>query len=116
MYSNLERAQTSEHGYKASCTVLNFDLQAIQFLLVCIGLEDTTSCKPLLPCYYLSFLEIYISKKALIALGSGSWTLSPILERRSAVLLLLLLPHAQDSETGWTGELWSRHVLLILEN
>ena len=53
----------------ASCTDLKFDLQAIQFLLVCIGLEDTTSCKPLLRCYYLSFLEIYITKKALIALG-----------------------------------------------
>ena len=34
---------------------------------------------------------------------------------------LLLLRHAQGtpplkSETGWTGELWSNRVLLILEN
>ena len=47
---------------------------------------------------------------------------NPILERESAVLLLLLLlRHAQgtpplDSETGWTAELWSNPVLLILEN
>ena len=49
---------------------------------------------------------------------------NPILERGSAVLLLLLLPlllrHAQgtplDSETGWTGELWSNCILLIFEN
>ena len=39
------------------------------------------------------------------------------------LLLLLLRPPSVtlrgpplDSETGWTGELWSKRVLLILEN
>ena len=44
----------------------------------------------------------------------------PILERGCAVLLLLLC-HALatpplDSETGWTGELWSKTNLLKLQN
>ena len=47
--------------------------------------------------------------------------LYPILERGSTVqLLLLLLCHAQgtplDSETGWTGELWSKTNLLNWQN
>ena len=34
--------------------------------------------------------------------------------RPSSSVMLVLPP--LKSETGWTGELWSNHVLLILEN
>ena len=41
----------------------------------------------------------------------------PLLERRSTFLLLVTLRGPPlYSETGWTGELWSNCVLLILEN
>ena len=47
---------------------------------------------------------------------------NPILERRSTVLLLLLCTYVtlrlppQDSEMGWTGELWSKTNLLDWQN
>ena len=43
---------------------------------------------------------------------------NPILDTRISVRtpsVMLVLP-PMKSETGWTGELWSNRVLLILEN
>ena len=47
--------------------------------------------------------------------------LYPILDMRISFVLLRPAPSRSgdsplDSETGWTGELWSNRVLLILEN
>ena len=46
--------------------------------------------------------------------------LHPFLYTRISFVCLFLLHHAQgnplDSEMGWTGELWSNRILLILEH
>ena len=43
---------------------------------------------------------------------------NPILDTRISSVrpCVTLIPPPLDSETGWTGELWSNPVLLILEN
>ena len=55
----------------------------------------------------------------IVSAGAISWLAYPILERGSAILLLLLV-HAQgpplNSEIGWTGELWSKTNLLNWQN
>ena len=60
------------------------------------------------------------------SIGPGECSLAlslayPILDTRISVRLCVrtcvtLRPPPLDSETGWTGELWSNPVLLILEN
>ena len=48
--------------------------------------------------------------------GGQEKNMYPILDTRISVRMCVTLrPTPLDSETGWTGELWSNPVLLILE-
>ena len=72
--------------------------------------------------HYIQVVGCFLYFSANSPLIFRKFSSNPILERGSAVLLLLLLPlhHAQgtplDSETGWTGELWSKTNLLNWQN